>query len=501
LAIVSQTGDKLNKLSEFTAKIKKVNREIGNIHTMRELAGYISDHTLEKLAFFFLLIWNLTPILVMLLNTTFKQGDMFTEMMNQSTRATFWLVFLKQAGFVGCIIGLIAFLKSIFKARSEKLSLPKYLAGHAFPFLLFSMLAWSTISCLLSDNLDLSFYGDAYRNEGLLVYYSYAGIFICSYQIRSAKLLQWLLNFFVAVSSFLSLLVLMNDQPLDEFLGLDPKAAVFNNANHFGYYLCMAVVISLILILKEERFKAALLPRFICFALLSAALLQNQSFGPYLAVIVGFICLAVFIFKFLRSRKRLLIVSLAIFILVSIIMNLYMHFFLSDLFTLLNDTENILSGSDAARSAGSGRWPLWANGLQFIIERPLFGYGPDNLGARYLAAGITIDRPHNELIQFAASLGLPALLAYLSAMVVLMVSFFRKKAFASIYSVGLFCAIAAYLFSSLLGNSMYYTTPFFMILLGLLGGLLSRLPSQHLIGVDIQGDGNLGKIEPVGHRH
>ena len=65
------------------------------------------------------------------------------------------------------------------------------------------------------------------------------------------------------------------------------------------------------------------------------------------------------------------------------ITNLSTNYLLADFFRLGNDIANILSDSEDIGFAGSARWPLWVNGLEFIKQRPLFGYGLDNLGVRY----------------------------------------------------------------------------------------------------------------------
>ena len=153
--------------------------------------------------------------------------------------------------------------------------------------------------------------------------------------------------------------------------------------------------------------------------------------------------------------------------------NLAVGYLGRDLAQLSSDIGNIASGSDKAQSAGSGRWLLWQNGVRFAWERPLFGYGPDNLGARYAVSTASFsDRPHNELIQIAASLGIPAMLFYLSGLIAHLKSFLTLHQRLDRLSIGIFAMIGAYLISSLFGNSMFYTTPFFFLFLGISYGIL-----------------------------
>jgi len=140
---------------------------------------------------------------------------------------------------------------------------------------------------------------------------------------------------------------------------------------------------------------------------------------------------------------------------------------------LTNDVSKILIDSSNADQAGSNRWGLWRKGIIFALMKPWFGHGPENLRHLYQQYGpMNIDRPHNELIQIAASLGFPALLFYVSGLLIHMINFFKHWKYIDLLGIGIFISIATYLISSFLGNSMYYTTPFYFMLLGISYGLL-----------------------------
>lgn len=105
--------------------------------------------------------------------------------------------------------------------------------------------------------------------------------------------------------------------------------------------------------------------------------------------------------------------------------------------------------------------------IEFVKDRPLTGYGPDNLGESYHLAGCQNDRAHNELIQFAASLGLPALIFYLGALVILLFKFFKNFKSLNLFQLGIYSSLGAYLISSFFGNTTFYTTPFFILVLSM----------------------------------
>ena len=125
--------------------------------------------------------------------------------------------------------------------------------------------------------------------------------------------------------------------------------------------------------------------------------------------------------------------------------------------------------------AGTGRMKLWIYGMKFFSERPILGYGPENLGAKYAEAKIGQDRPHNILVQLITTSGLPGLILYCSAIGIILFRSFKKLDMKNELHIVLLFVSISYIISSMFGNSMYYTTPYFFIILGLLvNGLLNE---------------------------
>ena len=105
--------------------------------------------------------------------------------------------------------------------------------------------------------------------------------------------------------------------------------------------------------------------------------------------------------------------------------------------------------------------------IRFALKKPIIGYGPDNLKDEYLRAGINQDRPHNLIIYLACVSGFPGMLLYVTAVGIIVIigikKLFKGDQNAKIYLM----IVIAYLISSMFGNSMYYTSPYFFIFLGL----------------------------------
>lgn len=442
-----------------------------------ELVEYIPMYLIEKLALPLLVIWTLSPIIIMFTNNSIQDVG---QPLPITLKHIFWYQILQTIGFLGCILNIVIFSKSIMKAKKENLSVKQYFNENLFLIFLFIMLIWSVFSCIASENIDISLNGTLYRKEGIVTYFTYCGILGCGYVIRNKKFTKYILEVFTISAAVLSILMLINSKSLNEILGLTKHSAVFLQFNHFGYYLCMSIMCVLLLFQIEKKSTPRLIFRITLFSIIVAALVENGSLGPYLAVVAGLLCsviLTIWINKLLLKRTLLLV---GVFIIVTIAMNIYNGHLYKDIWTLGGDVSKVMRESSDVDSAGTGRWILWRNGVRFISEKPVFGYGPDNLGEQYAKVNIGTDRAHNEIIQFAASLGIPAAVFYIIAMVNYFIGFLRIRKKVSTIEIGMFCTVVAYLVSSMFGNTMYYTSPFFFMLLGISSGMEKSLKNKNL---------------------
>ena len=110
---------------------------------------------------------------------------------------------------------------------------------------------------------------------------------------------------------------------------------------------------------------------------------------------------------------------------------------------------------------------MWKCGIKYALQKPLFGWGPDNLGELYYTDGLTYtDSPHNEFIQIAAMLGFPALVFYLCGLFSWFHTVVKRSRRLDLFGLGLAMVAVSYIVNSIFSNSMFYTTPYFYMLLG-----------------------------------
>lgn len=447
--------------------MKKLNQDLAQIKTIGQLLDYISESKISFFAQILLIIWGISPLLVLLFSISLPHGDMFTQISNQNSLAIFWQTILWQTGYCGLFIGLVLIGKSLLEKKKNNISPNDYIKTHLFPLMLGLMLLWSILATVFAENPTLALQGHTYRKDGLLAYFAYAGLFCCGMALFQKKHILRVIKVITATAAILSIVTIINLEMINQLFHIDARTSVFHNSNHYGYYLCVTLGLALLLILNSKQ-KIPFVS-YILFVIITAALVINRSIGPYLGVWAGMI-VCIVIYTFIRKERTFKIRSITsaiLLLLVSIIVNTTTAHLGSDLYGLLQDGREIFYGTELAARAGSGRWRLWVNAVSFIGEKPLFGYGPDNLGERYAALGIGIDRPHNELLQFAASLGIPAMVFYITALAVQLKNFWINRYKLSAASIGLFSALFAYLVSSMFGNTMYYTSPFFFLLLGM----------------------------------
>ena len=77
-----------------------------------ELIDYIPVQSIEKIATLLLIIWVLSPIVVMFSNCSMQDVEDLDFMFKQIAITTSWYEILQTTGFLGCILGIIIFSKS-----------------------------------------------------------------------------------------------------------------------------------------------------------------------------------------------------------------------------------------------------------------------------------------------------------------------------------------------------------------------------------------------------
>ena len=389
---------------------------------------------------------------------------------------------MKTIGIIGISFATITIFDRIKNAESKKSAIKDLLP--IFIFVLYMI--WTLIACLNSRYKRTAFHGNFYRQEGYYMYINYAGYFLCAFLLKNEKLRKILFNTFIISSLFLvimSRVTLSGERFKNFFTNLKIEKTVFAHFNHYGYFLMMTSICSLGLFITEKN-KIFKILYLIAFTIISFALIYNDTFGCFLAVSVILILYA--IYSIIKKKDiKWIFTATTIFIILSCCItkdgeNLaYKNVkkFANDItivFCKITGTElkspegEKIEGEELEKEfkkVGTQRMTLWKYGIQFMLEKPLLGYGPDNLGPLYKELNAQQDRPHNLLIQLATTSGIPAMLLYVTAVGIIVIKGIIKL-FKNEKGKILLLIVVTYLISAMFGNSMFYTSPYFFIALG-----------------------------------
>lgn len=377
------------------------------------------------------------------------------------------LIFLKIIGSIGLFFLVINLYINFEKSENKK----QYLKNLIPIFLLVLYMIWTFISALFAENKELAFNGTKYRKEGYFTYLAYAGIFGLAFCIDSKKIKKTLLYSFLVIAIFTTILSRFAEQGFfnNLFWSINTNTASFFQLNHYGYYLLIANAITCSLFITEKS-KSLKILNLIIYSFLLYHLILNDTFGCYLALITNFIVFLI-ILMIKKEKKFPIIILICTFILISVISKFSTKAINTNISTLKNDLRIIITSDPSDKQylrAGTGRMKLWINGLNFFAEKPILGYGPENLEKKYIKAGISQDRPHNILIQLATTSGAPGLILYISSVIIILWRSFKLFNTKNLLHTVCMFTIVAYLISAMFGNSMYYTSPYYFILLGFL---------------------------------
>ena len=370
------------------------------------------------------------------------------------------------------ILFLLNFIIIVMKNKVELIT------GYHLPWIF--LIAWIILSTIVNGNYERLYMGKLVHEGGILfgnsflLYFVYFIVcFLTASMILKEKARKLIIIVFFIVADILFLIVIAYQA------GVIPKtnlpshvigqySSVFGNKNHSAYFQTIVILLSGTL-LTFKPFKISSLFYLFTFILNTAVLSLNHTFGCFLASLGGLLFLIIMRAVIDRRLSFLSVGVLVLFILVSMIVNAVTGGVTENFLQLFLDLFHIFSGSEEADAAGTNRWGLWNTVFGYMKEQPrsfVFGFGIEGYALRLLSDG-GYAKVHNEFIEIVSFFGIPGLVLYLTG---IMKVFFHGLKYKNDLTPGMVAALAAafgYLFSSFFGVSMFYTSPFLFIVLGL----------------------------------
>lgn len=362
---------------------------------------------------------------------------------------------------VGTCAILLAFL-IIYKSIKNKEFKPQ---KWDICFLL--LLVWGLLSVLFADDKMLAVAG-SHRIDGYFSYMIYASIYVGVRTIKSENAKMWLIRVFAITASLLCL----------DTIFAKSITSIFFNQNHFGYLLTLSSMLVCGLFIYEKKILLKIV--FVTMFLINTyTLIKVDTFGSYLAVLIGLIFTIILIALIKTDLKKLLlsVAMFVLFLLLSLTINLKTDLLNNNFNKLGSDIEKIATNAPDVENAGSLRIKLWKHSFKYIKERPIFGYGPEGTYYSFYEDDMGYDRPHNEYIQCALFMGIPAAIFYIAGLIILFIHCMKNRKQLPSCAIISGIAVFAYCISAFFGNSMFYTTPFFFMLLSMLS-ITPALPRE-----------------------
>ncbi|XMB87186.1 O-antigen ligase family protein [Mycoplasmatota bacterium WC44] len=362
-------------------------------------------------------------------------------------------------------------IKDITNVKVKKRLFLKYIIH----ILLVVVAILGIISVLSADSSYFAFYGvnDNYfginYNDGYLTLLAYFGFFMGAFSLEKSTQKKIV----IICSSFSYLVVLIGlcstllhkMIPISDLINI--KRSLFFNSNHYGYFLTIALLLSMYNLIKDNKLRIF---HLIGFTLLSASLIYSNSRGALLSISITMITYIVFININKKFKNRFSYIPILVLVLTTILVNVIDENISTTgrYQSVIDDAENIISNPDGSDTSGSGRWKLWKDGFILFTQEPLIGQGINGVYYTVESDDSYFIRVHNEYLEYALTYGLFVLVLYLFVIGIIGMEFLTNLHDKSFFDFMLALAIFAYLLSAIFGNTKPYTTPYFFMCLGFL---------------------------------
>jgi O-antigen ligase len=338
------------------------------------------------------------------------------------------------------------------------------------------------ISTVLSIDVNRSIIGAPWRYEGIISLINYIVIFFVIANFYRFKRIHLIfIGISAAIISIHSILYYFNIHiiPLSiaSIRGKAGAMSLVGNQNFLGSYITLILPLFIYIFIKLGSKSA-----FILDGLLFAALICSLTRSGYVAFAFYF---TFFIIYFLRKKKytkRLIVLSISFIFIFGLLNITQSNNLLYRILSIKNDTVSFVK--NGADNAGSNRSFIWKNGITLVPKYALHGSGPDTFdipfmenfsedAKRVFKGNTIVDKAHNEYLQIAVTLGIPALLTYLAFIGIILLRSVKLSKSRS-FLIPLNIAFISYLIQAFFNISVVSVAPLYWALLGVICSYLKN---------------------------
>lgn len=339
------------------------------------------------------------------------------------------------------------------------------------------------LSTIFSSNIKISILGEENRYEGTLMFAVYIIIYFCAKKYFKYEKISIFINVMFVVSMVIGILGIA--QQYISNLNLYPIfdkgiCSTFGNSNFFGSYISIVLPISAVAFIFSGSKKGLLLSLVMFFNMVSSG--TRSAWVAFMVVgLLGLIYL-------IKQKNKKYFIRAGILLLLFVIIFIYLLIgfdFIMGKSNKVNYTkmklkqikQEMIQAKETKNfnRLGSTRIFIWKMSLKLMVKKPIFGCGPDNLWYGFLQYcpeevawfGMIIDKAHNEYLHIGATLGIPALITYITFISSILIPKIKLAIKNKIY----FCiclSIISYLVQAIFNISTIGIAPLFWMILGLI---------------------------------
>ncbi|RLL46990.1 O-antigen ligase domain-containing protein [Oceanobacillus piezotolerans] len=353
--------------------------------------------------------------------------------------------------------------------------------GGKLAFLFFGLVFLSTI---FSMDVASSFIGSPREYNGLLSWYGFLSMFIFTYHIikSNQKYAVRIITAIVWSATIISVYSILQQLNLHERMPFQKSWGLFDNPNHLGTYLVIMVLLAFTLLLMAGN-KASITVYLGIILVLFLALFYSGSRGAWLSVAICMVLYTIVVWpkKYLWKRWGVILASMLIaFSIVNVVEGGVIS---NRIESITLDIKSIITEdvtNQEAEDAGSGRWGIWKKTLPFVKENILVGTGPSTFSQLYYSGEEAggLDNSHNDYLEIAFSMGIPALIVYMMLLFTVIKKGYRAAGKSDdsgqIFIYGLLITVIGYLIKTNFNISTIAVGPYFWVVLAVLYGYAGR---------------------------
>lgn len=336
------------------------------------------------------------------------------------------------------------------------------------------------ISTMLSKDFKISVLGEEKRYEGMLTLFTYILIYFCTKKFLNYKNEKNLLKVFYVI--YIPICVL---GVLQYYIKIPNKnlypifnkgvCGTFGNTNFIGSFLSLGIPIFTILYIIKGKKLSFITSLLVFFCLIACGARSSWATFAFFVFI-----LLIYLIKMKNKEylKRTVILFVCFALIFTYLFTVKSSFVKTKVKTISNEVK-VATTQGINKKMGSSRIQIWRITINLIKKYPIFGVGTDNLKNSLhrnmtddyeefiKRTNTTIDKAHNEYLQIAATLGIPALVIYL-VFIVLVLKGKEKQIFNNSNIFIIYSSIICYLVQAFFNISTIGVAPLFWFALGLI---------------------------------